>query len=604
MKFKKLLALPIIFSAVLVAVPGNLNQHNYYKKTVNLSGLGAQIKYSPTSYGKYLENMHQFQNKDHYYTSSGAEYKQPLLGYGYDLVNQQRSRENAFTNYVNAKVKIIPLDSSYDFSLIDNESDLSYDMGINAHGRFGWKHFGVSKAATFKNKVDSSVSTIQISFRMKTDIIELFDYNNKAQLSNKAKTLLDNRNTKDFYYDYFDKYVVRLYATREILFNLNITVANYSVSSEIRGKLRFNRGLNSLADALALAKNPNNGDSNITLDTLALPHLTKDEPPMPTRGDINGSGSDQVDFLKNIQKWAANHINLSDVDKNDPTKYFAKGVKAHQLDDYNYYHHENKLIQNPNINILSQFGQLNQYYDLYQNMAQDLNKFKLFRDCEDNANFKKNLTKYVDLFNSVFNDENTINSNTNNKPTIESCLSNHNIEPLKKELKSYSDAIFNNWTFSHNLRMLDWFLSMDDINISQNQKVISEGLITNKNISKIVGIKFNHTGYSDEICIINYFKNINENFIFSNFRLSYNKNSILKLFMPSIYQIASTDPDGMHIKNDVVTNNNYVVWNPKVLWINNLTMNRYSGADTTYKLNVSSKFGRPFNPDEIFLHPM
>ncbi len=592
MKLKKLLNIPIILSGMLVMLPGNYLHHKHHQ--VDTSALKTENKFTSGTYGKYLENMNKFQNQHTFLTSSGQSYQQPLLGYGYDLATHRVSPENAFENYEKAKVKIIPLDSTYDFSYISNESDLSVDLGISASCHFGFKHFGISGGASFKHAVDESVSSVKLSFRMKTDVIELFDYNNGATLKDSARALLDNKNTKAFFNNYDDKYVVRLYATREVVFNLNINISSYSVSQQVKGKSRFSNKLGDLAAALAFAAKHGDSKTTIQMNTLSLP---KNQFNAGAITNISQIG-DIKSYLSNLQTKAANYVNLTSDQKSNPSNYFAKGIEPYQLDDYSYYYNKPTQVVSPFVNILPNFGALNQYYDLYENMSQDLNKLNLFNKCTcfdttgQTFDLGKRINNYVLNFKTAFSDDN---------PNLISFF-NGDITPLKTQLTNYSQQIFNSQNFSYDLRMLDWFEHLNNISIFQNKKVVNNISVTNKEInSKNVGITFN---FNNSITLnLNQSSAITkcETINFKNYQLKYENNLMQSLFLPSKYQFFNIE-NGIMAATDILKSDNYIVWNDKTFLMRNIIMERQDGNKTKYQLNIFSQFGSDFSPDAIFLH--
>ncbi len=458
MKIKKWLSLPIIVGGLLAFVPYNYFSHHH--KTTPPPALKAYTM----SYDKYLQKMHARKSlaNTNPMQLSAIQSDPPLLGYGYDLTNGTFSKKNAFSNIDNVGVKIVPLDSSYSFESITSQNQLNSDLGVDGSMSFGFKHFALSGAASFQHQVMSSTSDIHISFRMKTDVIELFDYNNKAQLSDKAKSLVDSKNTKTFFDEYDAKYVTKIYATREVLFNLNIQLDSSVSKTDVKAKINFKKGLLSLAGAFNLAMGNSNNNSKITMSTLSLPGNRViypddkvNDPSNPSAPIISGTPSQRSAFLEDMQNQAVKYVNFDNnpSNKSDPSQYFAKGINEKQLDSYSYYYDPAANVVNPNAEMLKEFPQLNQYYDLYENMSQDLKKAYSY-------NFNLLFINKLKYYNNI-SERSFENYNLN----FIMLFKNHNSKPLFNECKNWNNIFFKNIDFVHQLKTLDLIINIKYINI-------------------------------------------------------------------------------------------------------------------------------------------
>ncbi len=458
MKIKKWLSLPIIAGGLLAFVPYNYFSHHH--KT----SIPPNVTSYKMSYGKYLQDMRTRKSlaNTNPMQLSAVQSDPPLLGYGYDLTNGTFSKKNAFTNIDNIGVKIIPLDSSYSFESITSQNQLSSNLGVDGSMSFGFKHFALSGAASFEHKTTTDSSDIHISFRMKTDVIELFDYNNKAQLSDKAKALVDSKDSTTFFNEYDAKYTTKLYATREVLFNLDMQLDSSTSKTDVKAKINFKKGLLSLEGAFEAAYGTNSSNSRISMSTLALPGGQVIYP-TNSSGSINGDAYQRSTFLSDMQKSGINYVNLDDSKRSNPSNYFAKGISDNQLANYSYYYKASSSIVNPNIDELKEFPQLNQYYYLYENMVQDLNKLKQITDINDSENNNvfliQNLTTYIKLLTPVFSDDDK---------NFQTIFKDHNLKPFETEFQNYNNIIFSGSRFGYLLKRTDWFLHIIYLNFADS----------------------------------------------------------------------------------------------------------------------------------------
>ncbi len=450
MKLKKWLSLPIIVGGLLAFVPYNYFSHHH------------KITHPPTlkaytmSYSKYLQDMKSrksLANADPMQLSA-TESDPPLLGYGYDLTNGTFSNKNAFSNFDDIGVKIVPLETTYSFESITSQNQLNSDLGVDGSMSFGFKHFALSGATSFQHKVINDTSDIHISFRMKTDVIELFDYNNKAQLSDKAKALVDSKDSTTFFNEYDAKYTTKLYATREVLFNLDMQLDSSVSKTDVKAKINFKKGLLSLEGAFEAAYGTNSSNSRISMSTLALPG-GRVIYPSNSNGNISGNSDDRNQFLSDMQSTASSYVNFDNdkTQKSNPSQYLAKGITKKQLDSYSYYYKPSVSIVNPNIDELKEFPQLNQYYYLYQNMVEDFNKLQSWNNKDDL--FMNKFNYYINLLRLPFSKDNQ---------NYIDIFKNHNLIPFENEFQHYDNIIFSDLNFVYKLKINDWVLHNTYIN--------------------------------------------------------------------------------------------------------------------------------------------
>ncbi len=599
MNFKTLTSIPILLGGLVAYIP---HMHNVHTTVV------APIppKSYQMSYAKYLQDM----QVSHNLKSVSSNSKPALLGYGYDITNGTFSKINAFQDMNHTDVKIIPLNSTYNYAAISDESSLTSNLGVDGSVRFGFKHFAISGAAKFKKDLDENTATFKISFRMKTDVIELFDPQHSAKLSNNAKALLDNNLTSSFFNLYDDKFAIKLFATREVVFNLDIHTSNYKDTEAITGKIGFSKGLLSLAGALTYAKEHSGNSAKIEMNTLTLPGNEVLAPENGVPSINSDSAADRNKFLANMQRKAIDYVNLSDAKKSNPINYFAKGIKENQLASYSMYYDKSAKIPpiiNPGIDILKEFPTLNQYYDLYENMAQDLKKLNSFGKITKNSpNFLILFPSYVKKLNDSLSYDNA---------NFRKIFSNHDAKPLEEEWTHYQKLLFQQNDFSDKLRGLDWLFHTNVMQMMpvpwapKYQPIINMPTHYNE---CIINIK----SWSEDHSFIIDVRPLN--------RLVVNREAIINI------SFAHTDLyyDGSILTNTIlpnsliITNDRIDPWNPegfstdfhsadfemlntKNIWVHNKKMHIHTGYPDKiiYTLSINSTFDSAFNPDEIFFHP-
>ncbi len=585
MKIKKWLSLPIIVGGLLAFVPYNYFSHHH--KTTPPPALKAYTM----SYDKYLQKMHARKSlaNTNPMQLSAIQSDPPLLGYGYDLTNGTFSKKNAFSNIDNVGVKIVPLDSSYSFESITSQNQLNSDLGVDGSMSFGFKHFALSGAASFQHQVMSSTSDIHISFRMKTDVIELFDYNNKAQLSDKAKSLVDSKNTKTFFDEYDAKYVTKIYATREVLFNLNIQLDSSVSKTDVKAKINFKKGLLSLAGAFNLAMGNSNNNSKITMSTLSLPGNRViypddkvNDPSNPSAPIISGTPSQRSAFLEDMQNQAVKYVNFDNnpSNKSDPSQYFAKGINEKQLDSYSYYYDPAANVVNPNAEMLKEFPQLNQYYDLYENMSQDLERLNPFA-----SKFNSNNDDFLYQFNFLVGLLTVSLSNNNNN--FVNIFKNHNLVPFENEFKNYEEIIFGNKDFVNELKVSDWLFHIKYMDLSNDSSdqisdfvLFDEGKSNIKSLSidKLTNINLSLLSQASSLFTINF-------------------EFIVKSNIATLNEIL----DGTNNLNFTTDNKIYISKN-KFTISNVQTQNTDNGV-INWSLNMIIDFSSYLNPDVIYNYP-
>ncbi len=600
MKLKRWLSLPIIAGGLLAFIP-----YSYFNSHHKNQAPTPPKSYT-MSYGKYLEDMRSHNSLVNTEPTqlTGTQTDPPLLGYGYDLSNGTFSKKNAFDNVDDIGIKIVPIESSYSFESITSANQLNTDLGVNGSMKFGFKHFALSGAAKFHKTALDTSSDIHISFRMKTDVIEIFDYNNKAQLSPKAKALVESKDTTTFFNEYDAKYTTKLYATREVLFNLNIKLDSKVDSTKVKAKINFKKGLLSLSGALHYAKTDSKNSTEITMSTLSLPGNKIIYPSKTTHSINDDDDSGRNTFLKAMQNEAVDYINAADTSKGDPSKYFAKGISKDQLDSYSYYNDKAATVINPNIAMLKAFPQLNQYYDLYQNMAQDLTKLNSMPQSDfdkdlNNSSLLNELNKYVGLLNYSFS-----NSNQN----FVNLFKNHDLTDFENECQNYDKLIFSPTDdFSVILKEIDWCLHMEYINL------------------KAIGSKNDIAPYIDDVMMTNHnFKYLKswEIYNYHNVRFSistvygqtndyieFSAKSIItqKAFAPEEISLGGY-PGGKSIYTGFrgYTLSDFYQINPKRLLLRNHKNYCYDDNNNYFyrNLNMVIGFDSAINIDVIYQHPI
>ena len=609
MKLKRWLSLPIIAGGLLAFIP-----YSYFNAHHKNQAPTPPKSYT-MSYGKYLEDMRSHNSLVNTEPTqlTGAHTDPPLLGYGYDLSNGTFSKKNAFDNVDDIGIKIVPIESSYSFESITSANQLNTDLGVNGSMKFGFKHFALSGAAKFHKTALDTSSDIHISFRMKTDVVEIFDYNNKAQLSPKAKALVENKDTTTFFNEYDAKYTTKLYATREVLFNLNIKLDSKVDSTKVKAKINFKKGLLSLSGALHYAKTDSKNSTEITMSTLSLPG-NKIIYPSNTKYSINDDDDDnRTVFLRDMQKVAYDYMNIDDKDRGNPSKYFAKGISEDQLDSYSYYNDKAATVINPNIAMLKAFPELNQYYDLYQNMAQDLTKLNSmpqfsYDPLSNKSLILNQLNNYVSELNYSFS-----NSNQN----FVNLFKNHDLTDFENECQNYDKLIFSSGSdFSSILKLVDGalhieYLNLKSINSPNDPTPDNDSIIVTKNLINTWkwNLQMYHTAKNCHINIVCYSSNGND-FLLDKLidKTVFSK----KFIFNSIRTLGCTTSDGVEVDtHESLSLSDFTQINSKRLVLENHKISCYSyerqtrnGVEFDRNMEMSIGFDSAINIDVIYQHPI
>ncbi len=604
MKIKRWLSLPIIAGGLLAYIPYNYYTHH----NQNTKPIPAK-KYT-MSYAKYLEAMNarnSLASADPIALSSNQS-EPALLGRGYDLTNGTFSNKSAFNNPNDIGVSVIPLESDYSFESINSQSQLTTDLGVSASARFGFKHFALSGSASFHQQVTTDTSSIHIAFRMKTDVIELFDTNNNAQLSNKAKSLINAKDNATFFNYYDAKYVSKLYATREVLFNLDIKLNKTQSKTKISAKLNFKKGLLSLSGAFDYAFGENSATEQITMNTMALPGGEVIYP-VNTQGEIDGDKDQRNIFLRDIQSAAASYLNFDNdpTKKSDPSQYFSKGISKDQLDSYSYYNNQASFIVNPYIAILKEFPQLNQYYDLYQNMIQDLNYFKMIAWKKDDTTpqyqniLYNGLNSYVHNMGDMFNNKNGYFTNI---------FINHDATDFENQFQLFERMIFTLDNADNPQSALSYLASFDLMMHIEDYNIYDCTTLNSFNMNSYDVINADNFNFTKNNFINMFFGNSNK-FLSSAFYISHSYNGFYISgtgFYDRHFLFTSTPDYGF--SSDIYFSEGGITKingknGPKFI-INKITSANADGASDTnnYHINITINFDSSFNSDKIFFHKL
>ncbi len=604
MKIKKWLSLPIIVGGLLAFVPYNYFSHHH------------KITHPPTlkaytmSYGKYLQDMRTRKSlaNTNPMQLSAVQSDPPLLGYGYDLTNGTFSNKNAFSNFDDIGVKIVPLETTYSFESITSQNQLDSDLGVDGSMSFGFKHFALSGAASFQHQVINDTSDIHISFRMKTDVIELFDYNNKAQLSDKAKALVDSKDSTTFFNEYDAKYTTKLYATREVLFNLDMQLDSSVSKTDVKAKINFKKGLLSLEGAFKVAYGISSSNSRISMSTLALPGGEVIYP-NKSDGNISGTSYERNLFLSDMQSTAVSYVDFDNdkTQQSNPSQYFSKGINPSQLDSYSSYYDNASNIINPNITELKEFPQLNQYYYLYENMVQDLDKLKQKNgvpsttDTNNNVYFINKFSLYISLLTPIFN---------NNNKNFQAIFKDHNIKLFENEFKISNNIIFSDERFYYFLKHIDWFLHITYLNfVVKGTWNKTFNIIDNNDFSKIKNLQIFDDYKNDSIFYSKITFDINDgssehikniNLVFSNINLSKEPNYI------SYNNIIDNENNNYSIESSL-SESDFTKINSKKIFLSNKNLEKSTSVNignSTWIMNMIIDFSSRINPDIILTNPL